>query len=81
MASHTGHYSRPFADIELGMLAGKLVGQWKIKGSFSTKDAPPAPALPPMSLALCEKDRLLVLDGPAEGGRGEAIRKPDGSIG
>lgn len=81
LASYTGRYSQPFADIELGMLAGKLVVQWKIKGSFPTKDTPPAPAPPPMSLALCEKDRLLVLNGPAKGGRFEAIRKPDGSIG
>lgn len=80
LASYKGRYSRPFADIELGLLAGKLVGQLRIKGGFPAKDTPPAPTPPPMSLALCEKDRLLVLDGPAKGRRGEAIRKPDGSI-
>lgn len=81
LASYKGRYSRPFADIDLGLLAGKLVGQLRIKGGFPAKDTPPAPTPPPMSLALCEKDRLLILDGPFKGGRGEAIRKPDGSIG
>ena len=81
LASYTGHYSQPYRDIELGMLAGKLVGQLITKGSFPTKDSPPPPVPPPMSLALCEKDRLLVLDGPTKGFRCEAIRKPDGSIG
>ena len=81
LASYKGRYSRPFADIDLGLLAGKLVGQLRIKGGFPTKDTPPGPAPPPMSLAICEKDRLLILDGPLKGGRGEAIRKSDGSIG
>ncbi len=81
LSSYTGYYSRPFADIELGMLAGKLVGQLIPRGSFPTKDSPPDPPPPPMSFSLCEKDRLLILDGPAKGGRCEIIRKPDGSIG
>ncbi len=81
LAAYTGRYSRPFADVDLGLLAGNLVGQLRIKGGFPTKDTPPGPLPPPMSLALCEKDRLLVLDGPFKGARGEAIRKPDGSIG
>jgi hypothetical protein len=32
-------------------------------------------------VALCEEDRLLVLDGPAKDTLGDVIRKPDGSIG
>jgi hypothetical protein len=81
LAAYKGRYSRPFADIDLGLLAGNLVGQLRIKGGFPTKDTPPGPPPPPMSLALCERDRLLVLDGPFKGVRGEAIRKPNGSIG
>ena len=81
LASYTGYYSRPFANIELGMLAGKLVGQLITKGGFPTKETPPPPPPPPMSLALCDKDRLLVTDGPSKGSRCEIIRKPDGSIG
>ena len=41
--------------------------------------SPPPP--PPFTLELCEKDRLLVMDGPMKDGTAEVIRKPDGSIG
>ena len=78
---YVGRYSRPFADIELGMLGGKLVGQMTYKGGFPTKDSPPPPAPPPMSLALCEKDRLLALDGPFKDVKFDIVRKPNGSIG
>jgi len=81
LTPYVGRYGRPFADIELGVLGGKLVGQMTYKGSFPTKDAPPPPAPPPMSLALCEKDRLLILDGPFKDAKAEVVRKRDGSIG
>ena len=82
LASYVGRYSRPFAEIELGMLGGKLVSQFTYKkGGFPAKDSPPFPTPPPMSLTLCEKDRLLLLDGPSKGARAEIVRKPDGSIG
>ncbi len=81
LTPYVGRYSRPFADIELGMLGGKLVAQITYKGSFPTEDSLPPPDPPPMSLALCEKDRLLVLDGPFKRGKAEIVRKPDGSIG
>ncbi|HIQ06635.1 MAG TPA: class A beta-lactamase-related serine hydrolase [Anaerolineae bacterium] len=81
LAPYVGRYRRPFADIELGILGGKLVGQMTFKGGFPTRDSPPPPPPPPMSLALCERDRLLVLDGPYKDARAEIIRKPDGSIG
>ena len=34
-----------------------------------------------MSLALCEEDRLLVLDGESKGETMDIVRKADGSIG
>ena len=81
LAAYVGCYSRPFADIELGILGGKLVAQMTLKGGFPAKDSPPPPAPPPMTLALCDKDRLLVLDGPYKDARVDTIREPDGSIG
>ena len=81
LASYAGFYSRPYADIELGMLAGKLIGIQITKKGFPTNDTPPPPPSPPASLALCEKDRLLITDGPSKGGILEIIRRPDGSIG
>jgi CubicO group peptidase (beta-lactamase class C family) len=81
LASYVGRYSRPFSEIELGMLCGRLVAQMVYTGSFPTQDVLPPPAPPPTSLALCEKDRLLVLDGPFKDAKMEILRKPDGSIG
>lgn len=81
LAQYAGRYRGYFTDLELGVLGGKLVGQITYKRSFPSEDVPPPPAPPPMSVALCEKDRLLVLDGPAKDTKGDAIRRPDGSIG
>ena len=81
LAPYVGPYRRPFADIELGLLGGKLVGQVTPKRGFPTKDTPPSPTPPPMTLALCDKDRLLVLDGPYKDTRADVIRQADGPIG
>lgn len=76
---YVGRYSRPYAEIELGILGGKLVGQLTYKGGFPDKDSPPEP--PPMSIGLLEKDCLVVLDGPAKGDTAEIVRNPDDSVG
>lgn len=81
LARYAGHYRGFFNDLELGMLGGKLIGQLTYKRSFPSEEVPPQPAPPPMSVGLCEKDRLLVLDGRARDTLGDIIRKPDGSIG
>ncbi|MBL7200108.1 MAG: beta-lactamase family protein [Anaerolineae bacterium] len=81
LAAYVGFYERPFAEIELGMLCGRLVGQMIYKAGFPSRDSPPPPPPPPVALALCEKDRLLVTAGPAKGAQADVIRKPDGSIG
>lgn len=77
---YVGRYSRPYAEIELGILGGKLVGQLTYKGGFPDKDSPPEPP-PPISIAICEKDYPIVVDGPAKGDTAEILRKPYGSIG
>jgi CubicO group peptidase (beta-lactamase class C family) len=81
LAEFVGCYSRPMADLELGLLSGRLIGQIVYKAGFPSKDVPPPPPPPPMTLAMCEKDRLLVLDGMMKDATGEIIRKADGSIG
>jgi CubicO group peptidase (beta-lactamase class C family) len=81
LAAYAGRYTRPFADIELGVLAGRLIGQMIFKAGFPTKETPPMPPPPPMTLALYEKDRLLVLDGPSKDMRVDTIRTPEGEIG
>jgi CubicO group peptidase (beta-lactamase class C family) len=81
LAQYVGRYSRPFTDIELGMLGGRLVAQVTFKMGFPDENAPPPPSPPPASLALCENDRLITMDGPSKGETGEFVRKLDGSIG
>ncbi|MCZ6679945.1 MAG: serine hydrolase [Candidatus Poribacteria bacterium] len=81
LAPYVGRYRRPFGDVELGILGGKLIAQYTPKGGFPTQDVPPPPAPPPMSLARCEEDRLLALDGHAKGTLLDIIRKPEGAIG
>lgn len=81
LAAYEGFYTRPFSDIELGMLNGRLVAQAIYKQGFPSRDQPSPPPPPPVSLALCEQDRLLITAGPGKGGRADVIRKSDGTIG
>ena len=81
LAQYAGRYQGYYTDLDLGILGGKLVGQVTYKRGFPNEDVPPPPAPPPASVALCAEDRLLVVDGPAKDTLGDAIRRPDGSIG
>jgi CubicO group peptidase (beta-lactamase class C family) len=81
LAQYAGTYTRPFADIYLGMLGDRLVGQIIYKMGFPDKDSPPPPAPSPSTVGLCEEDRLIILDGPMKSGTADIIRKEDGSIG
>ncbi len=81
LAAFVGLYRRPFADVELGMLGERLIGQITYKQSFPTSDAPLPPPPPPFSLARCEEVRLLVMDGPFVDTTADVIRNEDGSIG
>jgi hypothetical protein len=81
LAAYAGFYMRPFSDVELGMLNGRLIAQMIYKQGFPSRDQPPPPAPPPVALALYEVDRLLIISGPGKGGRADVIRKGDGTIG
>jgi CubicO group peptidase (beta-lactamase class C family) len=81
LAQYTGFYSRPFLDVELGILGGRLIGAVSYKGGFPSRDVPPPPPPPPVSLGLCDKDRLIVLDGMMKNATADVVRAPDSSIG
>jgi CubicO group peptidase (beta-lactamase class C family) len=81
LAQYVGHYANPFSDVDIGLLGGRLVGQTTYKKGFPDQDSPPLPSPPPASLAMCDKDRLLVMDGPDKGDTAEILRRSDGSIG
>jgi len=81
LARYAGAYRRPLADLELGMLGARLIGQSTTKQSFPTADTPLPPPTPPFVLARCEDDRLLVMDGPYADTTADVIRNEDGTIG
>ncbi|MBN1318550.1 MAG: hypothetical protein JXA42_23925, partial [Anaerolineales bacterium] len=81
LAQYAGKYSRPYADIELGVMAGKIVAVKTPRGGFPSLDAKIAPPPQPWTMALCEEDRLVVLDGDMKDVVFDVIRKQDGAIG
>jgi hypothetical protein len=78
---YVGLYTRPFAEVELLLKDGTLMAQPRTKGGFPYRTSPVPPPGPPVPVALYARDRLIVPDGPQQGGRGEIVRKADGSIG
>lgn len=82
LAFYVGSYvgAGSTSDLEVSLQDGGLVMRVRVKGGFPDKDAPPPPTPPPMRLALLPNDRVMVLDDPMKGGRGEFLRNPDGSI-
>lgn len=82
LASYAGRYvgAGSTSDLELIVRDGGITMQVHIKGGFPDKDSPPPPTPPPMRLAFLDTDRILVLDDPMKGGRGEFLRNTDGSI-
>jgi len=49
-------------------------------GGFPTPDTPPGPAAPPMRFAFYEKDKLIGLDEPYNGGLADIIRDDKGRV-
>ncbi|HFC12225.1 MAG TPA: class A beta-lactamase-related serine hydrolase [Anaerolineae bacterium] len=80
LANYTGYFYNPYADLELNMLCGQLVGQLIYKRGFPSKEIPPSSPPPPAAFTLCEQDRLLVLNGATKGETIDVIRQQDGSI-
>ena len=81
LAEYVGRYGRPYADIELGLLGGRLTAQMRYKGSFPTEDVPLPPPPPPFTLDLCAADRLIGINSSMQDALVDVIRQPDGSIG
>ncbi len=81
LAAYVGRYDAPEDWVELTLQEGNLLLQQHPKGGFPTPDAPPhGEPPPPTRLAFWDADRIIGLDEPFKGARGEFLRKADGSI-
>lgn len=78
---YVGRYRCPFSAIDIGLVGDKLIGVVTYKAGFPTEDAPPLSSPAPMTLALHQKDSLVVTGKDSKGQRWDFIRKEDGSIG
>jgi CubicO group peptidase (beta-lactamase class C family) len=80
LAEYTGRYTSTSATMELGLLCGRLVVQMVSNRGYPNADDPPPPPPPPFSLGLCNKDRLIGLNGPLEDHPAEVLRDSDGNV-
>jgi CubicO group peptidase (beta-lactamase class C family) len=77
---YTGRYDSALARRDLYLQDGVLMLQSIPHGGFPTPDAPPGKPPPPTRLAFWAADKVIALDDPFKGSRGEFLRKADGSI-
>lgn len=77
---YTGRYDAAADTLDVYLREAGLVVQVTNKGGFPTPECPPLEAPPPVRAALYDEDRLVLLDEPMKGDRGEFLRNPDGSI-
>lgn len=80
LAAYAGRYEGVLADLDLVLEGEALVLKLRPKGGFPRKDSPPRPAPPPARLGFYAPDRVIALDLPLKGSRGEFLRNPDGTV-
>ena len=81
LLAYTGRYDSPETQRELYLQDGVLMLQSISKGGFPTPDTPPhGEPPPPTRLAFWGADKIIALDDPFKGSRGEFLRNADGTI-
>ncbi len=80
LAAYAGQYDAPLDRNELTVQDGNLMLLSRPKGGFPTPDSPPGETPPPTRVAFYAEDKIIALDDPFKGSRGEFLRNPDGSI-
>jgi CubicO group peptidase (beta-lactamase class C family) len=81
LLAYTGAYDAVEARRELYLQDGMLMLQSIPKGGFPTPDTPPhGEPPPPTRLAFWDADKIIALDDPFRGSRGEFLRNANGSI-
>jgi len=80
LLAYTGRYDSALARRDLYLQDGRLMLQSIPHGGFPMPDSPPGEAPPPTRLAFWDADKIIGLDDPFKGARGEFLRNADGSI-
>ncbi|MFZ1400953.1 MAG: serine hydrolase domain-containing protein [Candidatus Promineifilaceae bacterium] len=78
---YVGQYDRGFAEIELGIIGGRLIGQQVQRRGFPDQHTPPPPPPPPATLLPTGKDQFVISDGPMARAEVHFIRNAEGEIG
>lgn len=80
MDAFTGKYENIENILTLSRKKSKLWLSFEHKGGFPTPDSPPMPVPPPVRIGFYDEDKIIVLDDPIKGERGEFLRASDGSL-
>jgi CubicO group peptidase (beta-lactamase class C family) len=80
LLEYAGQYDSLAELLELKLDESSLVLHTYNKGGFPTPDSPSMPDPPPVRVALCGNDCLVVADEPMKGNRGEFLRDKTGRI-
>jgi CubicO group peptidase (beta-lactamase class C family) len=80
LLAYTGRYDAALARRDLYLQDGVLMLQSIPHGGFPMPDSPPGEPPPPIRLAFWAADKIIGLDNPFKGARGEFLRNVDGSI-
>ena len=80
LKTYAGNYDAALDRCELTVQDGNLMLLYHLKGGFPTPDSPPGETPPPTRLAFWDADKIIGLDEPFKGDRGEFLRRADGSI-
>ena len=78
LEAYTGRYSREMIDTELKIDNKQLILQLTYTSAIPGAEMPPTP--PPMPLAMCGDDEMIIADGPLKDARAEFIRNDAGAI-
>ncbi len=78
--AYTGKYENIESILTLGRKKNKTWLSFEHKGGFPTPDSPPMPVPPPVRIGFYDQDKIIVLDEPLKGHRGEFLRASDGNL-
>ena len=80
LQEYAGTYQAAMSKMELSVEDGALKAQMIPLGGFPKADSPAGPTPPPVRVAFCGEDQLIVLDPPFTDTRADILRDANGQI-